>query len=161
MGAGPYRSMFPSERYEAIAIQPTPAPGGSYPGFVPFRPIDNLPADDGVFGVTLCIGVLERTPEPQGLMAELGRTLATGGQLFLAAPLIVPEPSRARLDSRRRFGLNYLLEAAGFTIEDLMPIERESAYGVVASKRRPTGAGRRKGDRLATGSTSTSTTAAD
>ncbi len=95
--------------------------------------------------MAVCVGVLEGCPEPLALMTELGRILAPGGRLYLISPLTVPEPGRAQFRTsgaeRRRYGLNYLLDAASLEIQHLKPLERASAYAVIARR------SARRGDR--------------
>ncbi|MDH3679216.1 MAG: class I SAM-dependent methyltransferase [Acidimicrobiia bacterium] len=146
LGDSSFHSLFPIDRYRSISIHPEPA-AGYYGGFEPTRAFAMLPVASERFGVVFCSGVLDRTAEPLGIMAEISRALRSGGHLFLTAPLIVPEPAAPRLAGRSRFGLNYLLDAAGFAIEDLLPVERSSAYAVVARKNERTGRKRRRSDR--------------
>ncbi|MGI9613424.1 MAG: hypothetical protein ACR2QO_10975 [Acidimicrobiales bacterium] len=109
----------------------------SYPSARPGQISTSLAADDGRYGVVLCLDAMERYPEPLPLMMELDRILAPGGQLFLVAPLIVPEPamgSSIGASDRRRYGLNYLLDMAALKIGYLEPVDRSSGYAVIARK---------------------------
>ena len=47
---------------------------------------DRLPFNDGSFDTVLSIQVLEHTPDPRKLIAEMARVLNKGGTLILAAP---------------------------------------------------------------------------
>jgi SAM-dependent methyltransferase len=47
---------------------------------------ENLPLKNGVFDVVICLQVLEHTPFPERIVAEIARVLRPGGYLFLAAP---------------------------------------------------------------------------
>jgi len=47
---------------------------------------DRLPFEDGSFDTVLSIQVLEHTPQPRKLIAEMARVLKKGGALILAAP---------------------------------------------------------------------------
>ena len=133
----------PAGRAGSLTLSSTD-PWYPYPKVRPGRMLADLPADDGRYGVVLCIGALERYPEPLPLIIELNRILEPDGVLFLVAPLIVPEMAHGGPSSggdRRRYGLNYLLDAAALRIEHLEPVERSSAYAVIArsspSKPRP------------------------
>lgn len=109
----------------------------SYPTARPGQLSTSLAADDGRYGVVLCLDAMERYPEPLPLMMELNRILAPGGQLFLVAPLIVPEPamgSSIEASDRRRYGLNYLLDMAALRIDYLEPVDRSNGYAVIARK---------------------------
>jgi SAM-dependent methyltransferase len=126
----------PEDRYEMLTVAPA-APWYPFPPTRPGQIVADLPVEDGCYGVVLCVGALERHPEPLPLTIELTRILAPGGRLFLVAPLIVPEPPRGGpmvTTDRRRYGLNYLLDAASLRIEYLEPVERSSAYAVIACK---------------------------
>jgi len=132
-GSGP--RFLPPEHSETLTVTLSSWP--RYPAALPGHLTTDLPAADGRFAVALCVGTLERSPEPLPLMTELGRILEPDGQLFLVAPLIVPEPSATiagRANERRRYGLNYLLDAASLRIEYLESVERSSAYAVIARK---------------------------
>jgi SAM-dependent methyltransferase len=47
---------------------------------------DRLPFEDGFFDTVVSIQVLEHTPHPRKLIAEMARVLKKGGTLILAAP---------------------------------------------------------------------------
>jgi SAM-dependent methyltransferase len=47
---------------------------------------ESLPLKDGFFDVAICLQVLEHTPFPERIVAEIARVLRPGGYLFLAAP---------------------------------------------------------------------------
>src|SRR5437867_5916413 len=47
---------------------------------------DRLPFNDGSFDTVVSIQVLEHTPDPRKLIAEMARVLKKGGALILAAP---------------------------------------------------------------------------
>lgn len=127
-----YRGLFPADRYDSIAVAPPAPPLGLR--FGSGWPMRSLPVSTARFGVVLCAGVLEQASEPRGVMMELSRALEPNGRLFLAAPLIVPDPTVGPAAGRQRFGLNYLLSASGFSILDLAPIVRSSTYGIIARK---------------------------
>ena len=81
---------------------------------------DRLPFDEGTFDTVLSIQVLEHTPNPRKLVAEMARVLKTSGTLILAAPFsfrLHEEPH-----DYFRFtphGLRELLSEAGLAIEHI------------------------------------------
>ena len=134
--------LVPSERFDLLAARPMHALP-TKPAARPGRLAADLAAADGCYGVAVCVGVLERYPEPLSLMTELGRILEPGGQLFLVAPLTVPEPDQPAAlplgQERRRYGLNYLLDAASLQLEHLEPVEAPRTgvtgpYAVIARR---------------------------
>lgn len=98
-----------------------------------------LPVDDEQFGLALCADAVVASPEPQGLLTEVNRALEPAGLLFLAAPLMIPAGTSPATGWRSGIGLNYLLEASGFVIEEVVPLDGSRNYGVVAAKRRRPG----------------------
>ncbi len=128
---GPRRSRPGPDRYRFVGLPE--AAGGRQPSLGP------LPVDDEAYSVALCAEAVATSPEPQGLLTEINRVLVPAGRLFLTAPLIVPDASEGYLPWRARMGLNYLLEASGFVIEEIQALERTRSYGVVAAKRQRPG----------------------
>jgi SAM-dependent methyltransferase len=140
---GCFGRYFEPGRYQSVQLRPAaPALAPALAGYGRRFAFDELPVADEHFGVVLCTGVVERTHEPPGVLNELNRVLTLQGMLFLAAPLIVPERLGGHLARLPRYGLNYLLEAAGFAIEDLQQLQPARAYAVVARKTRRPGHGR-------------------
>lgn len=92
-----------------------------------------LPFEDASFDSLLCNQVLEHTPEPGSLMAEMARVLKPGGVLLLSAPFSF----RLHEEPHDYFrytphGLRYLAETAGLTVES---IQRQGGlFGLVAHK---------------------------
>jgi SAM-dependent methyltransferase len=81
-----------------------------------------LPLRDGACEAALNVVVLEHTREPARVLAEIGRVLRPGGRLLLVAPqewAVHQVPH----DYFRytRFGLQYLLEQAGFEQIEIRP----------------------------------------
>ncbi len=128
---GPRPSRPGPDRYRFVGLPE--AAGSRQPSLGP------LPVDDEVYSVALCAEAVATSPEPQGLLTEINRVLVPAGRLFLTAPLIVPDASEGYLPWRARLGLNYLLEASGFVIEEIQALERTRSYGVVAAKRQRPG----------------------
>jgi SAM-dependent methyltransferase len=79
---------------------------------------ERLPFADGSFDTVLSIQVLEHTPHPRQLMAEMSRVLKRGGSLILAAPFsfrLHEEPHDYFRYSPH--GLRELCRAAGLEID--------------------------------------------
>lgn len=134
--------LLPPERFDTLAARPL-HPFPMRPAVRPGRLAADLAAADACYGIAVCVGVLERYPEPLSLMTELGRILQPGGLLYLVAPLTVPEPNQPAtlpFDSeRRRYGLNYLLDAASLQLEHLQAVASQanditSPYAVIARR---------------------------
>ncbi len=81
-----------------------------------------LPFPNACIDAALLIVTIEHLREPACALAELARTLVPGGVLLIAAPHEW-EVHQAPHDYFRytRYGLAYLLEKTGFTIEELRP----------------------------------------
>lgn len=82
-----------------------------------------LPLRENSCDALLNIVVLEHTPDPDRVLAELHRVLRPGGRLLLVVPMIW-EIHESPNDYFRftRFGLERLLSSAGFRIILLAPI---------------------------------------
>lgn len=77
--------------------------------------LDRLPFKDGAFDLIICTQVLEHVPEPLLVLRELGRTLTKDGKLLITVPQGWREHQEPRDYYRyTRYGLEYLLEKAGF-----------------------------------------------
>ncbi|MSS73343.1 MAG: class I SAM-dependent methyltransferase [Candidatus Latescibacteria bacterium] len=92
-----------------------------------------LPFRAGAFDTILCGQVLEHLPEPGRAMAEMGRTLRTGGHLIVTAPHIWgihEEPH----DYYRftRYGLCHLMRQAGL---EVVEVRAMAGYWVTAGAR--------------------------
>ena len=119
-----YQGLFAATSYLSVAAPSLSAP-------------DRLPVPSAHFGLVLCADVVDRTPEPEDVLAECNRALNVGGRLFLSTPLVVvPRPS-AVIGRPNELGLNYLLQASGFEIEDLQAVRNTANYAVVARKSPP------------------------
>jgi SAM-dependent methyltransferase len=81
-----------------------------------------LPFRTGAFRAALNVVTLEHLREPARALAEIARTLEPGGQLLVAAPHEW-EVHQAPHDYFRytRYGLQYLLEKAGFEAIEIRP----------------------------------------
>lgn len=79
-----------------------------------------IPVEDRRYDLVLCSQVLEHVPHPAAVLRELCRVLRPEGRLWLTAPLFYEE-HEAPHDYYRytRYGLQRLLEDAGFEVERL------------------------------------------
>jgi SAM-dependent methyltransferase len=95
-----------------------------------YAPVDyvcdlrSIPVPDERFELVLLTQVLEHLPEPKETLRELHRVLRPGGRLWLSTPLYFPEHEQPYDFFRyTQFGLRYLLEQAGFEVEELSWLE--------------------------------------
>lgn len=83
----------------------------------------NLPVPDASFDAALSTQVLEHVPEPALALKELARVLRPGGTLVLTCPGTWPHHEQPYDYFRyTRFGLEHLLEQAGFVVVELKPL---------------------------------------
>lgn len=132
---GRHQSVFDAERYTSVQLQSSTA-AARFDRAIRPQPMAELPVVTEGFGLVFCADVVERSDEPQALLTELNRALEPEGLLFLSSPLIVPASPNDVRPRRPRFGLNYLLDASGFAIEDLQVFDRGEDYAVIATKSR-------------------------
>lgn len=86
--------------------------------------ITSIPVEDGSFDAVLCTEVLEHVPRPIATIRELSRVLATGGRLFLTAPLgsgLHQQPHHFYGGYTPHFYREFLVES-GLEIRELKPI---------------------------------------
>ena len=135
MPAGDHRSRFQQGRY-AIVVMPESRSAGRPSSH---RPIDisRLPIESGRVDMALCTGVLDRVARPETMLGELNRTLGPRGRLYLTSPLVV-RPGQDGPQGQVRLGMNYLLEATGFSLTDLQAVQDGTIYAIVADKARET-----------------------
>lgn len=92
-----------------------------------------LPFPDATFDTVLNIQVLEHTPRPRALLAEMARVLKPGGLLILLAPFqfrLHEQPhDYFRYSS---YGLRHLCEDAGLTVSEIRP--QGSLWSVIGHK---------------------------
>jgi SAM-dependent methyltransferase len=82
-----------------------------------------LPFGDHVFEAALNVVTLEHVREPAKVVEELARVLAPGGRLLLVAPHEWEEHQQPHDYFRyTRYGLQYLLERAGFREIQVEPV---------------------------------------
>jgi len=119
-GDKPYAALFPQvSRYIGIDLPPT-TPVVRRPDV--WASALSLPFADRCFETVFCAQVLEHVPRPEELLREAFRVLKVGGQIILTVPQtwgLHEEPH----DYYRftRYGLQYLLEDAGFQVRSIEP----------------------------------------
>jgi len=92
-----------------------------------------LPFPDASFDTVLNIQVLEHTPRPRALVAEMSRVLKPGGLLILLAPFqfrLHEQPHDYYRYSS--FGLRHLCEEAGLIVNEIRP--QGSLWSVIGHK---------------------------
>jgi SAM-dependent methyltransferase len=118
-GAGdePYRPLLPQVRYESADFRKSEKPGVAATYTCDLR---SIPVEDGRYDFVLFTQVMEHLPEPGVVLAELHRVLRPGGKLLYTGPLYFEE-HLVPYDFYRytQFGVRWLFEEAGFTLERL------------------------------------------
>ena len=118
-GEGQYAHYFKRQRYYGVDLAVGDA-AWDYGKLDVLADLTALPFRAGAFHAAINVVTLEHLREPGRALAEIGRTLDPGGRLLLAAPHEW-EVHQAPHDYFRstRFGLQYLLEQAGFEAIDI------------------------------------------
>lgn len=120
-GEGRYKARFDHLRYIGVDLAIGDATW-DYAGLDVVGDLIRLPFGDGAFDLALCLEVLEHLPEPQQVLAELARVLRPGGRLFFSVPMSWHQHQKPHDYYRyTSFGLRYLLDRAGFDVEDVRP----------------------------------------
>jgi SAM-dependent methyltransferase len=85
--------------------------------------LEKLPFKPNVYEAVICTQVLEHVKEPETVLKEILRVLKPNGILYLSAPqgwgVHQPPNDFFRFT---RYGLQYLMEKAGFTILSIQPV---------------------------------------
>ncbi len=119
-GSRPYEVLFSGNDYAAIDVE-----GGGHKkeDKLPDQYFDglNIPYDDGVFDAAICTEVLEHSPEPEKLVAEIARILKPKGKLYVSVPFVWYE-HEVPYDFRRftSYGFKRLLDK-DFVVERMAP----------------------------------------
>jgi SAM-dependent methyltransferase len=79
-GTSPYRELLPSD-VEYVGVDRRRQAGSAL-----LAVADALPFADGTFDGVICTEMIEQSPRPWQLVAELARVLRRGGRLYLTAP---------------------------------------------------------------------------
>jgi SAM-dependent methyltransferase len=121
-GEGQYAPWFQQHRYCGVDLGIGDA-AWDYGSLDAIADLTQLPFRDGAFDACLNIVTLEHVREPAYVLAELWRTLATGGRLLLVVPHEW-EVHQAPHDYFRytRHGVEYLLRRAGFSEFRVAPV---------------------------------------
>ncbi len=83
-GKAPYRELFTHTEY--VTIDWDNSPHGEGATFDVVAMAHEIPEPDGAFDVVLLTQVLEHTPNPGEVLAELQRILKPGGVLYMSVP---------------------------------------------------------------------------
>jgi len=120
-GEGQYAPYFANPGYCAVDLAVGDA-NWDYSGLDVIADLTALPFRAGAFDAAIHIVTIEHLREPGRALAEIARSLMPGGVLLVAAPHEW-EVHQAPHDYFRytRYGLAYLLEAAGFERLEIRP----------------------------------------
>lgn len=120
-GEGRYAPRFARQRYCAVDLAVGDA-AWDYSRLDALADLAALPFRDGAFHAALHVVTIEHLPEPARALGEIGRVLAPGGRLLVAAPHEW-EVHQAPHDYFRytEYGLRYLLDKSGFEVRELRP----------------------------------------
>jgi SAM-dependent methyltransferase len=114
----PYGSYFAHTRYHATDYKSI----GDDITFI--SDLKDLPIMDGSYDGVLCTQVLEHVSDPARVLREFHRVLMQNGMLWLTAAFYFEEHEVPNDFLRyTRFGLQYLIKEAGFTIIELEWLE--------------------------------------
>jgi len=118
-GEGQYRHHFTRQRYCGVDLAVGDATW-DYSKVDALADLTALPFRAGTFDAAIHIVTIEHLREPARALAEIGRSLAPGGLLLIAAPHEW-EVHQAPHDYFRytRYGLAYLVEQAGFEVREM------------------------------------------
>jgi SAM-dependent methyltransferase len=118
-GEGKYARYFDRQRYCGVDLAVGDA-AWDYTKLDVLADLTALPFGTGAFHAAINVVTLEHLREPARALAEIARALEPGGRLLLAAPHEW-EVHQAPHDYFRytRYGLQYLLEQAGFEAIDI------------------------------------------
>lgn len=131
-GEMPYRTFLPTE-VDYVGIDVPQAGAFNMSGNDEVIPFDgfSIPFSDAAFDTVLCTEVLEHSPEPALLIAEIERVLKPGGKLIVTVPFAA-RVHYAPYDYHR-FS-KYALVAMFRTFTDVHIEERGSDIAVIANK---------------------------
>lgn len=116
-GSSPYKDIFQHAQYESADFMQV---GKEY-----FKPtyicdLRSIPAESNRFDFIIFNQVMEHLPEPKVVLSELHRVLKPGGKMIYTGPFFYEEHEQP-YDFYRytQFGLKYLFQETGFTVERL------------------------------------------
>lgn len=121
-GDGRYRAEMAHTRYVGIDLT-VGDPRADYSQLDVLGDLTQLPFQTDTFDAVLCTQVLEHVREPKTVLREMNRVMRPGGRLFLSAPQSWHQHQKP-FDYYRytSFGLRYLLEQAGLTVDSVRPM---------------------------------------
>jgi SAM-dependent methyltransferase len=121
-GEGNYKAHFAKHRYCGLDLGIGDT-AWDYSRLDVLGDLAHLPFEDGVFDACLNVVTLEHVREPAQVVCELARVLRPGGRLLLIAPHEWEEHQQPHDYYRyTRYGLEYLLERAGFSEISIQPV---------------------------------------
>jgi SAM-dependent methyltransferase len=120
-GEAQYKPLFTHSRYVAVDLGIGDS-GWSYNALDAVADLGQLPFRTATFDAAVNIVTLEHVREPHRVIGEIARVLRPGARLLLVTPLEWEEHQQPYDYFRyTRYGLAYLLERAGMTVESLQP----------------------------------------
>ena len=116
-GIAPYRNLFAHTTYETADFEMV---NKKYRPSTYVCDLKDIPVEDAKFDYIIFNQVMEHLPEPKAVLLELYRVLKPNGKMIFSAPLFYEEHEKP-YDFYRytQFGVKYLMESAGFTIDRL------------------------------------------
>ena len=120
-GSGLYSHLFDKMAYEAADFCKVDE---TYVHLTYECNLESIPVEDERYDLVLLTQVLEHLPDPLAVLKELHRVLRPGHRVWLSQPFYYEEHEQP-YDFYRytQFGLKYLLEGAGFKIEEIFWLE--------------------------------------
>jgi SAM-dependent methyltransferase len=120
-GEGQYAHLFTRHQYLGVDLGIGDTQW-NYAGLDVVADLSALPLRDGCCGAAVNIVTLEHVPEPARVLAEIARVLQPGAPLLLIVPHEWEEHQQPHDYFRyTRYGVRYLLEQAGYTVEAIQP----------------------------------------
>jgi SAM-dependent methyltransferase len=121
-GEKPYRDTFASHVTEHVGVDHPESPHALTSVDV-LATADAIPVDDRSFDTALMSEVLEHLEEPLKALREAYRVLKPGGHIIATSPFVWVLHEEPRDFYRYSpFGLQWLLEAAGFEVVEIAPL---------------------------------------
>lgn len=114
-GEAPYKELFQHTRYHSTDFLKV---NKNYSSPTYICDLKAIPVQANYYDFIVFTQVMEHLPEPKQVLNELYRVLKPGGKMFYSAPFHFEEHEQP-YDFYRytKFGVNYLLKSAGFTID--------------------------------------------
>lgn len=121
-GEGTHRRYFHQQRYCGLDLGVGDA-AWDYSRLDVLGDLENMPFRPGAFEAAISVVTLEHVREPGRVLEEIARVLKPGGRLLLVAPQQWEEHQQPHDYFRfTRYGLQYLLERAGFQEIEAAPV---------------------------------------